>query len=209
MYLPKHFEVTDRALLFELMQRFSFATLVTARQGRPMAAHLPFLVYAGEGSYGTLVAHMARANDQWQDFASGAEALVIFQGDHTYISPSWYAAHPSVPTWNYAAVHASGVPRVVTDDERIRETLRALVAKHETGFANPWPMDLPDEYMRKMVRGIVAFEIPITRLEGKFKLSQNRSATDQEQVIETLSAGADPGAQGVAAMMRATRRPSS
>src|SRR5947209_17949155 len=98
MYLPKHFEITDRALLFELMQRFSFATLVTAHQGRPMASHLPFLVYPDGGDYATLIAHMARANDQWQEFASGAEALVIFQGDHAYISPSWYTVHPSVPT---------------------------------------------------------------------------------------------------------------
>src|SRR5207302_3988638 len=114
----------------------------TARQGRPVASHLPFLVYPDVDEHGTLVTHLARANDQWQDFASGAEALVIFQGDHAYISPSWYAAHPSVPTWNYMVVHAYGVPRVIADDERIWEILRSLVSKHEAGFDQPWPMDL-------------------------------------------------------------------
>src|SRR5206468_2683175 len=135
---------------------------------------------------GTLLSHMARANDQWQDFARGAEALVIFQGHHTYISPSWYEIHPSVPTWNYMVVHAYGTPRLITDDDRIRAALRELVATHESAFDEPWPMDLPDDYLRKMLRGIVAFEIPITRLEGKFKLSQNRSERDRQLVIAAL-----------------------
>lgn len=203
MYTPRHFEATDPALLIDLMRRFSFATLVTMHEGRPLASHLPFLVYPDAGDHGCLVAHMARANEQWQDFASGAEALVIFQGDHTYITPSWYTAHPSVPTWNYMVVHAHGIPRVIADDERIREVLGALVATHEAAFEAPWPMDLPDQYMRKMMRGIVAFEIPINRLEGKFKLSQNRPAIDRQRVIDALDAGGDPVEQRVAAMMRA------
>jgi transcriptional regulator len=202
MYTPKHFEVTDRALLTDLMRRFSFATLVTTHEGRPLASHLPFLVYPDAGDRGSLVAHMARANEQWRDFASGAEALVIFQGDHAYITPSWYMAHPSVPTWNYMVVHAYGVPQVIADTARVREILGELVGTHEAAFAAPWPMDLPDQYMRKMMRGIVAFEIPIDRLEGKFKLSQNRPAVDQQRVIDELDAAGDPVEQRVAAMMR-------
>jgi transcriptional regulator len=202
MYTPKHFEVTDRALLADLMRRFSFATLVTTHEGRPLASHLPFLVYPDTGERGSLIAHMARANEQWRDFASGAEVLAIFQGDHTYITPSWYMAHPSVPTWNYMVVHAYGVPQMIADEARVADILRTLVDTHEAGFETPWPMDLPDEYMRKMMRGIVAFEIPITRLEGKFKLSQNRPAIDQQRVIDALDAGGDPVERRVAAMIR-------
>jgi transcriptional regulator len=203
MYIPKHNQVTDRTLLFDLMQRFSFATLITVHEGRPFATHLPFLVYPDRGEQGTLITHMARANPQWQDFAGGGETLVIFQGHHAYISPSWYDVHPSVPTWNYMVVHAYGVPRVITDEIRVRETLQVLVDTHEASFARPWSMDLPAAYLHKMQQGIVAFEIPITQLEGKFKLSQNRSERDQHRVSEMLGAAADPDAQGVAAMMRA------
>ena len=203
MYLPRHNQVTDRALLFDWMQRFSFAVLVTTHEGRPFATHLPFLIYPDVGEQGTLIAHMARANPQWQDFAAANEALVIFQGHHAYISPSWYEAHPSVPTWNYVVVHAYGVPRILADETRVRETLQALVDKHEAPFDVPWTMDLPAEYLHKMQRGIVAFEIPIRQLEGKFKLSQNRSERDQERVIAALTQVDDPDAHGVAAMMRA------
>lgn len=201
MYLPKHFEVTDPALLHDLMRRFSFATLVTADGGRPVASHLPFLVYPGPGEAGTLVAHMARANEQWRGFDGSTEALVIFQGDHTYISPSWYEAHPSVPTWNYLVAHAYGIPRVVDDEDRVCAALRALVAEHEAAFDDPWPMDLADDYLGKMVRGIVAFEIPIARLEGKFKLSQNRSPADRARVIAALAESGDPSARGVGERM--------
>ncbi len=206
VYLPKHFEIADRAALHDLMGRFSFATLVTVHEGRPVAGHLPFMLDPARGEQGTLIAHMARANRQWTAFAAEVEALVIFQGPHTYISPSWYEDHPSVPTWNYAAIHAYGTPRLVEDEEQVRAALRALVHQHEQGFEAPWTMeDLPEEYLRKMSRGIVAFEIPIARLEGKFKLSQNRSADDRERVIAALVDSADPLAQGVRAMMEANR----
>ncbi len=150
---PKHFQVDDRALLFDLMRRFSFATLVTTRSGRVTASHLPFLVYPDETEYGTLVSHMAKPNEQWHDFGEGNEALVIFQGYHTYVSPSWYQAAPSVPTWNYMVAHAYGVPRVIEDEGRVRNLLRALVATYEQEFDEPWPMNLPDDYLRKMIQG--------------------------------------------------------
>jgi len=146
---------------------------------------------------------MARANAQWKDFDQGVEALVIFQGPHTYISPSWYETQPSVPTWNYVVAHAYGVPQLIEDEARVWAILKELVAKHEEGFAKPWRMDNPDDYLRKMMRGIVAFEIPITRLEGKFKLSQNRSVRDQSRVVEALAHDPDPDAQRVMALMRA------
>jgi transcriptional regulator len=202
VYVPHEFQVADRTLLHDLMERFSFATLVTMRDGCPVASHLPFLVRRDVGEYGTLVGHMARANRQWQDFGGAGEALVIFQGDHGYVSPSWYETHPSVPTWNYLAVHAYGRPHVIEDAERIRTILRTLVAKNEAGFDEPWPMDLPDDYLGKMIRGIVAFEIPLTRLEGKFKLSQNRPVADRRRVIATLTASADPTQRALAAAMQ-------
>ncbi len=205
MYIPPSTRVTDRTVLHELMERFSFGTLVTARDGCPNATHLPFLVSPG-GEHGRLVAHLARANEQWRDFSSGREVLAIFQGDHTYISPAWYEDHPSVPTWNYMAVHAYGVPRVLDDAVLVRQYLESLVALHEAPFDDPWRMDLPAEYLSGMVRGIVAFEIPISRLEGKFKLSQNRSVRDQRRVVDALSRSSDSRAQGVRAKMEAGLR---
>jgi transcriptional regulator len=183
------------------MRRYNFATLVTQHEGAPFATHLPFLLDAGRGPSGTLIAHMARANPQWRDFAAGREALVIFQGPHAYISPSWYQTHPSVPTWNYAVVHAYGVPHIVEDRDTLYHMLEALVDTHEAGFAQPWRMDLPRDYMDKMMRAVVGFEIEITRLEGKFKLSQNRSEQDRRRVAEMLGESHDPLSTNVAAMM--------
>ncbi|MEP7200136.1 MAG: FMN-binding negative transcriptional regulator, partial [Chloroflexota bacterium] len=200
MYIPHQFLVADRAVLFDLMAQFNFATLVTTQDGVPVATHLPFLVKPDAGAHGTLVGHMARANAQWQTFAPDREALVIFQGHHAYISPSWYAEHPSVPTWNYAVVHAYGVPRIVDDYDAVVAILRALVARHEGGFETPWEMNLPDAYQRKMINGIVAFEIALTRLEGKFKLSQNRSAADRRGIVAAL-AQTEGTYQGVGRMM--------
>lgn len=189
MYTPKHFEVRDPALLFALMERFSFATLVTIDAGVPVATHLPYLIERERGLQGVLVSHMARANAQWQTFRADQEVLTIFQGDHGYISPSWYAQHPSVPTWNYMVVHAYGTPRVI-DDAAALAMLERVIGKHEASYAQPWSMD--HEYATKLLRGIVAFEVEITRLEGKFKLSQNRSEHDQRQVIAALRASGDP-----------------
>jgi transcriptional regulator len=203
VYIPHEFQVADTVLLHDLIERFSFATLITTRDGLPVATHLPFLIRRDAGEHGTLVGHVARGNRQWRDFERGDEALVIFQGDHAYVSPSWYVTHPSVPTWNYLAVHAYGVPRLIEDGERIRAILRALVAKNEAGFDEPWSMDLPDDYLRKMIGGIVVFEIPLSRLEGKFKLSQNRPLVDRQRVIATLAASADPTQRALAATMQA------
>jgi transcriptional regulator len=208
MYIPSFNQVTDLAILHDLMQRFSFATLVTQHEGRPFATHLPFLVDPTWGEQGRLLAHLARANPQWTDFAPDVEALVIFQGPHTYISPSWYATHPSVPTWNYAVVHAYGVPRVLTDDRQIDEALRRLVALHEDALAAPWTMEqVPPEYLKKMKRGIVAVEVPLRRVEGKLKLSQNRSQADRVRVMAALAGRPEDGAQGVHELMQAMLPP--
>jgi transcriptional regulator len=203
MYIPNAFRASDQALLHQLMQQHNFATLVTQHEGAPFATHLPFMLDAQRGPHGTLLAHMARANPQWHDFASGQPALVIFQGPHAYITPSWYAPIASnVPTWNYAVAHAYGVPRIIEQNDALRAMLGRLVDTHEAGFAQPWRMELPDDYLDHMMRAIVGFEIEITRLEGKFKLSQNRPAADQRHVADALAASGDPLGVDVAGLMQ-------
>jgi transcriptional regulator len=191
MYNPKQFRTDDVVQMHGLMRQGNFAIMVTQHDGAPLASHLPFLLDEQRGKYGTLLAHLARPNPQWRDLAAGQEALVIFQGPHAYISPSWYGVAPSVPTWNYAAVHAYGVARIVEDADELRSMLGALVDQHESAFERPWLMDLPEDYMGRMLRGVVGVEIAITRLEGKLKMSQNRDADDRRRVVAALEAGGD------------------
>jgi len=207
MYTPAHFKADDRAQPAALIRQHSFATLVTCGERGLFATHLPFLHDAEPGPHGVLLTHMARANPQWQDFAAGREVMVIFQGEHGYISPTWYvSAGPSVPTWNYEAVHAYGVPRVL-EEPRASELLLQTVARYEKpGSAHV----VPPDFMAKNVKAIVALEIPIARLEGKFKLSQNRSPEDLWAAIRALEAGNDPAASRLtAAMRRANGLPSA
>jgi transcriptional regulator len=153
---------------------------------------------------------MARANPQWRDFEELAkedgEALVVFQGPHAYISPSWYGAGPAVPTWNYTAVHAYGRPHIVEDPARVRAILEQLVAVQESALDPPWTLDSQtDKYLSGMMRGIVAFEIPIERLEAKAKLGQNKSAAQAAGAAAALARSEDPMARETAALMRAAR----
>lgn len=187
MYIPPAFRIDDKARLAAFLRQHSFATFITNDGAAPFASHLPMLFRPDLGEHGTLIAHLARANPQWQHFVESREALAIFHGPHGYISPSWYETEPAVPTWNYAVVHAYGVPAIFEDRERIVSLLRETIALYESGFERPWTGDLPVDYLDKMVRGIVAFEMPITRLEGKFKLGQNRSAADIQGVHQALS----------------------
>ncbi len=203
MYTPKAFALTERAELHALMERFGFAVVITVRGGVPQATHLPLRLDPAAGEHGTLIGHLARANEQWRDLASGREALIIFAADHAYISPSWYETDPSVPTWNYSAVHAYGTPHIIEDAGRVEAILRDLTAHHEAQFAAPWPMDLDPDYLQRQLRALVAFEIPIARLEGKAKLSQNRPTVDRRGVVAALAASDDPGERGVATAMRA------
>jgi transcriptional regulator len=186
MYIPEHFREDDKATLQAFIREHSFGILVTRGDDAPFASHLPFLYDDGRGEYGVLQAHMARANPQWHTFASEQEALVIFQGPHAYVSPSWYDVTLSVPTWNYAAVHAYGVPRVIGDNQLLYKQLKTLIEIHEARFEQPWTFELPRDYIEKMMRGVVGFTIEITRLEGKFKMSQNRTPAEREKVIIAL-----------------------
>jgi len=186
MYIPPAFRVDDSRKLAEFIQSYSFATLITHDGAAPFASHLPML-YRQEGDHGTLVSHVARANPQWRHFASGGEVLAIFHGPHGYVSPSWYQTELAVPTWNYATVHAYGVPILIHEPERVASLLNETVSTYEASFDQPWRGELPVEFVDKLTQGIVAFELPIARIEGKFKLSQNRSETDIQGVIDGLS----------------------
>jgi transcriptional regulator len=203
VYVPRAFEVVDPAWCHALMRAHGFAVMITADDaGLPFATHLPFLLDETRGPKGTLRGHVARANPHWRFLAAGRPTLVVFAGPHAYVSPSWYATHPSVPTWNYVAVHATGTGRLVEEPGRVRALLADLVREHEGAGPAAWALDsLPAEYLDGMQRGIVAFEIAVDRLEGKAKLSQNRDAVDQERVRLALAAAADPLARALAARM--------
>jgi len=203
MYRPGHFDIDDKSALFRVMRDNSFALLVSSGRGGVVASHIPlFLDGDGDGA-GRLLGHLARPNEQWRDFDGKAEAMAVFQGPHSYVSPSWYVSEMMVPTWNYVAVHAYGRPRVVADATLTRAHLERLVATYESPATGPWSMArLPDNYVARMMKGIVAFEMPIERLEGKFKLSQNRSAADREGAIRGLEASGDAVAAEMARLMR-------
>jgi transcriptional regulator len=204
MYLPPYFAEDDREVLDSVVRDNNFGLLVTMADGAPLATHLPFVL---EGD--TLVAHMARANPQWESFASGAEVLCVFHGPHGYISPSWYVRKNAVPTWNYVAVHVYGTPRIVDDPAAALAMQGRLVAAHEAGSPTPWTIDgLPDSFVEGQLRAIVNFEIPIARIEGKFKLNQNRSPEDRAGVVAGLRASPRPGDQELADLM-AGREPDS
>lgn len=204
MYVPTVFAEDDPATLVGLMRGASFATLITSSGGAPTATHLPLLLDEAEASAGRLLGHVARANDHWRDFDGATEALAIFQGPHAYISPSWYESENMVPTWNYAAVHAYGRPRVIEDPDAVLAVLARLVATYESDATGNWSMAKGDaEIMRGMTKGIVAFEMPIERVEGKWKMSQNRKPEDARGAIAGLRRLGDPEAAAVAADMEA------
>lgn len=201
MYTPRPFAVEDLAALHELMHSRSFATLITVSDGVPIATHLP-LMFDERGEHGTLMGHLARANPQWRTFDGHAEALVIFSGPHGYVSPSWYEAHPAVPTWNYMVAHVYGVPRVLEDEAAVRRHLSSLIDRFEADQPHPYDASYDDDWLRRMMQGIVAFELPIARIEGKFKLSQNRGEADRIQVAAVFAASEAPDERAMAATMR-------
>ena len=180
MYIPSHFRESDERVLAEFIDAHAFGTLVTTDRGAPCASHLPFL-HDREGR--TLHAHVARGNPQWQQIAAAPDVLVMFVGPHGYVSPTWYA-EPGVPTWNYTAVHVYGRARAVDDAAATGRHVEKLAARFERGSAAPW---VPS-YEPKRLLGIVGIEIRITEIQGKFKLSQNRSAEDRARVAARLEA---------------------
>jgi transcriptional regulator len=193
MYVPKFNQVSERGLLIEAMRAYSFAILfcpldATIQSAPHRATHLP-LVVRDEGPHGVLEGHFANANPHWQALAN-REILVVFPGPHSYVSPSLYAEQLSVPTWNYIAIHAYGNLELVEDDASKQALLSNLIEANDPAYQDRW-RSMPDGYRRTMLAGIVGFRIPIARIEGKFKISQNRPEVDRKAVQEAHAAGSD------------------
>ena len=206
MYLPSAFRQDDLAELHAQLQASPFALLTSAGAAGVQASHLPLLLAPDEGEFGTLYGHFARANPHWRDLQGGAEALAVFSGPDAYISPGWYPAKAEhgkvVPTWNYIAVHARGPVELIEEPERLLQIVSRLSDQHESGRERPWAVsDAPREYIDSMLRAIVGFALPIRRLEGKWKLGQNRSAADQAGVRDGLAASTSPGDRELATRM--------
>ena len=203
VYLPPHFTESRDEVLLAHIERHEFGLLVSQGAAGQTASHLPFLVARHDGQL-LLQAHVARANPQVADLDRGGEALAIFSGPHAYVSPSWYAAGPAVPTWNYTAVHAYGDVRTIRDAAWLRDLVARLSARHEAREPTPpWRSeDLPERFLAAMLDGIVGVELRVSRLDGKFKLSQNRPASDRPRIVAALARRDDPDSRAVAELMR-------
>jgi transcriptional regulator len=204
VYTPPAFREADRDALLALMREYPFAALVTREGASACASHLPFLVDAHAGPWGTLRGHMARANPQWRHLEEQEEVLVLFQGPHAYVSPTWYRQPRSVPTWNYVAVHAYGTPRLV-EGEPLLALLDDMVREFEG--EEGWKLGPADDWLRSLARGIVGFEIRLTRVEGKRKLSQNRPEEDREGAADGLARRGGDDRAAIARMMREVPAP--
>lgn len=207
MYNSKPHQEHDLARLHQHMLHTRLATLVSHGEHGLLATHLPLLVTTGEGEFGTVYGHLARANQQWQDLAQGAEALLVFPGADAYVSPGYYPSKTDnpkvVPTWNYMAVHAWGPVEVIHAPTQLLDIVSRLTDRHEQGRAAPWSVaDAPADYLDGMLRAIIGIRLPIARLQGARKLSQNRSAQDIAGVRAGLAASADPVDNQLAAHMR-------
>lgn len=186
MYLPEQFKETSPERIAALIESHSFGMLVTAPEGAPFVSHLPFIFDRFAGSKGKLFCHMARANPQWQHLSTAGEALVVFQGPHAYVSPSWYSS-PGVPTWNYAVVHLRGKPRIIESESELESLLERLTHVYESNMPNPWNTELAGERRAKLLNAIMGIEIEVMGIQAKFKISQNRPLEDQRSVIEQLA----------------------
>ncbi len=199
MYIPASFAEEDPRVLTEFMRAHSFATLVCQLEGAPFATHLPLYCDADKQ---VLLGHMARANAQWRALASAGEVLAIFTGPHAYISPTYYAEDSAVPTWNYAAVHVYGRAVLVEEIAEQKRILQTLTAAYEGLRAEPWQPNWQDRNHADKLAAIAFFCIEIKKIEGKFKLSQNRSSEDRQAAVEALKRVDTDNARGVAALMR-------
>jgi len=207
MYVPKHFEERDVGVLHALIRSHPLGAWVTQIDGALVVNHIPFLVDPARGQYGTLAGHVARANPIWRTFSGDLPSVVIFQGPQGYITPSWYPskhAHgKAVPTWNYAVVHAHGMPRAIEDGDWLLGHVTALSDLHESQRAVPWSVsDAPPDYIDTMLKSIVGIEIPVSALDGKWKTSQNRTLPDKLGTIAGLYDRGDANSRQMAALVQ-------
>jgi len=184
MYIPSRNKVTDVAQISDLIRTYPFGILVTSRDNKPIGTHLPFLLSGSAEPGGMLLSHMAKANPQWR-IAEG-DVLVVFNGPHAYISSSWYEQNDGVPTWNYAAVHVYGTLRLFDDPEASLQLLKETIATFDSTLVPMWEDPKHLAYFQRQARGVVGFEIAITSVEAKWKMSQNRSEEDRRRVVEAL-----------------------
>lgn len=202
MYLPAHFEETRVDVLQQLIRAYPFGALVTLDESGLNANHIPFEIDPEPAPFGTLRAHVARSNPVWRNFNPAVETLMLFQGPHTYITPSWYPTRQEggkvVPTWNYMVVHAYGAMRVIEDAAWLRALVERLTRHHEAVLGTAWKVsDAPADFIEQQLSAIIGIEIPLTKLIGKWKVSQNRSQVDRDAVVRELRSSGD----GVAAAM--------
>lgn len=199
MYIPKSNILTDRNEAVEFMKRFSFATIVTSKNNIPTATHLPFLVELKNDKI-ILSSHFAKANKQWEDIEEN-QVLVIFTEPHAYISPSNYETKLNVPTWNYISIHSYGKGKLITNFQEVIQLLENSIDNYEETYKKQWD-SLPNEYKIKMIKGMVAFEIEVTDLQAKKKLSQNKTYSEQQNIINTLYKSVNSNEQLIANYMK-------
>lgn len=206
MYVPAHFQEDELTILHDTIRQAGLATLVTVGASGPEASHVPVILDATAGPYGTLSGHLARANPQGFPARQDLPALAIFLGPDAYISPSWYGTKQQsgkvVPTWNYAAIHASGPLETFDDPQQLLALVTQLTERHEAGRRDPWTVSqAPADYIQAQLKGIIGFRLPIARIEGKWKMSQNRSDSDRHGAINGLLAEQNPAATACAQAM--------
>lgn len=199
MYIPSSNLLTDKTEIVEFMKRFSFATIITAKDGLPIATHLPFLVTIKDDEV-ILTSHFAKANGQWKDIVNN-KILVIFSEPHAYISPKHYDQELNVPTWNYISVHAYGQGTLITETDKVIEILERTIDNYEISYKQQW-YNLPGDYKIGLIKGIVAFDIIVTDLQGKKKLSQNKAENEQHKIINALSKSDDTNEKLIADYMK-------
>ena len=197
MYIPSSFKEENPKILFSLIEEHSFGILFSQHEDQPEVTHLPFLIDRERGERGTLIAHFAKANKHWRKIDSSEEVLCVFQGPHSYISPSWYKDRETVPTWNYATVHVYGFPKIVDNSDELRKMVTKLTHYHEAKIDSDWNLEEGKADFETDLKAIVGLEIEITRMEGKFKFNQNRSKEDQLGVIENLDEMKAPGIKAI------------
>lgn len=200
MYVPKHNRQEDRGALLAYMRAYSFATLATSGPGGLTATHLPFVIEEQEGRI-TLLAHMARANPQWRDFAEDSDALVIFMQPHAYVSPRLYDSRQNVPTWNYVAVHAYGRPVLIEERAQKIELQKKLIRQYDPGYLEQMA-ELPESYLDAKLVAIASFSLEATRIDARYKLSQDKNPAERERIARELEAGGDSVAAETARLMR-------
>jgi transcriptional regulator len=200
MYVPKINQTEDQAALLAYMRAYSFAALASAGPGGLMATHLPFVVEEEDGRI-MLLAHMAKANPQWRDFSAGTEALVIFMQPHAYIPPRLYDSRQNVPTWNYVAVHAYGLPVLIEERAAKIELQKKLIRQYDPGYLEQMS-ELPDSYLDARLAAIVSFSLAVTRIDARYKLSQDKNPAERERIARELEASGDSVAAETAQFMR-------